>query len=603
VKHLKHSHTRAEMTPPEWLRVGAAVGRLVNKWSGREDVVAFVGPGAGNGSPACYNPVLSEVEVDVAQAFGRLTSPEDVGDLEERSQQYEFPKATGAIMHEAFHARYSLYDLAEAAKVLSPAEHRALMLLEESRIEAQGVADSPESLVFLRASAMELAIGDAEEQLAADGAVTADALATLVALVHGRVEAGILDDYEVTPILDLVDEKLGAPLVEKLRDITRRAQRHDAHRWPEPLYVLAREWAALVREAAEERGERPPGEPGGEEAGEQGGGGPGDAGLAGEILKALREAAEEVEVANHEGLTDQQTDEEWKQAVKDRKKGADEDLEKRKLAGRVFGSGTREAQIAGTYSVLQETRPPTGEERAAAVKVAALLEKAKYRDRDATEVASVVPPGRLRTRAVVQAAALRDRGVMTQAEPWRRTVRKQTDDPTLTVGVMVDISGSMSTAMEPMATTAWVMSEAVRRVQGRCAMVYYGNDVFATLAPGEHLRDVRVYTARDYTEKFDTAFRALDGSLNLLAGNGARLLVVVSDAQYTSVETAHARRWVAECERAGVAVLWLPFDSGEVASRVAGEAAVVAGVLDPVDAADRIGRAAAASLSRVGAAV
>ena len=602
MKHLKHSHTRAEMTPPEWLRVGAAVGRLVNKWSGREDVVAFVGPGAGNGAPACYNPMLGEVEVDVAQAFGRLTTPEEVGDLEERSQQYEFPKATGAIMHEAFHARYSLYDLAEAAKVLSPAEHNALMLLEESRIEAQGVADSPESLVFLRASAMELAIGDAEERLVVDGGTTADTLATLVALVHGRVDAGILEEDEVLAILDLVDAKLGATLVEKLRDIARRAQRHDAHRWPEPLYVLAREWAALVREAAEERGEGSPGDPGGEQADGQGGGGVGEAGLGEELLRALREAAEDVEVANHERLTDQQTDEEWRQAVKDRKKDADEALEKREIAGRVFGSSTREAQIAGTHSVLQETRPPTSEERVAAVKIATLLEKAKYRDRDATEIASVVPPGRLRTRAVVQAAALRDRGVMAQTEPWRRTVRRQTDDPTLTVGVMVDISGSMNAAMEPMATTAWVMSEAVRRVQGRCAMVYYGNDVFATLAPGEHLRDVRVYTATDHTEKFDTAFRALDGSLNLLNGDGARLLVVVSDGHYTGPETAHARRWVAECGRAGVAVLWLPFNSGEAASRVAGEVAVVAGVLDPVDAADQIGRAAAASLSRVGTA-
>jgi len=594
VKHLKHSHTRAEMTPPEWLRVGAAVGRLVNKWSGREDVVAFVGPGAGDGSPARYNPILAEVELDVAQAFGRRTTPEDVGDLEERSQQYEFPKATGAILHEAFHARYSLYDLAEAAKVLAPDEHKALMLLEESRIEAQGAADLPESVVFLRASAVELAIGDAEERLLG-GNVDAETLATLVGLVHGRVEAGILEEDEVLPILELVDANLGPALVEKLRGITRRAQRHDAHRWPEPLYELAREWAALVREAAEERGEKAPGQEGGQEGGDGGG-------IGEELLRALREAAEEVEVANHERLTDQQTDEEWEQVVKDRKKDADEARQNRELAERVFGSSTREGQIAATGSTLVETRAPSGGERAAAVKVATLLEKAKYRDRDATEIASVVPPGRLRTRAVVQAAALRDRGVMAQVEPWRRTVRRQTDDPTLTVGVMVDISGSMSSAMEPMATTAWVMSEAVRRVQGRCAMVYYGNDVFATLSPGEHLRDVRVYTARDHTEKFDAAFRALDGSLNLLSGNGARLLVVVSDGHYTAAETAHARRWITECERAGVAVLWLPFDSGGMASRIAGEAAVVAGTLDPVDAADRIGRAAAASLSRVGAA-
>jgi hypothetical protein len=132
-----------------------------------------------------------------------------------------------------------------------------------------------------------------------------------------------------------------------------------------------------------------------------------------------------------------------------------------------------------------------------------MMDKAKYRDRDATEISSVLPPGRLRTRSAVQAAAARSRGVLAPQEMWRRTVHKQTDDPTLSVGVMVDISGSMGSAMEPMASAAWIMSEAVRRVQGRAAMVYYGADVFATLKPGQHLTDVNVYNAPDGTEVFD----------------------------------------------------------------------------------------------------
>ena len=85
------------------------------------------------------------------------------------------------------------------------------------------------------------------------------------------------------------------------------------------------------------------------------------------------------------------------------------------------------------------------------------------------------------------------RGVRQEVAPFRKKVRKQTDEPTLTVGVMVDISGSMSSAMEPMASTAWIMSEAVRRVQGKTAMVYYGNEVFTTLKPGQHLGDVKVW--------------------------------------------------------------------------------------------------------------
>jgi Mg-chelatase subunit ChlD len=76
--------------------------------------------------------------------------------------------------------------------------------------------------------------------------------------------------------------------------------------------------------------------------------------------------------------------------------------------------------------------------------VATNLEKAKYRDRDVTEAVRSEPPGgRLRARAMVQGAAMRERGIMQQPEPWERKVRKQTDEPTLNVGVLVDISGSM----------------------------------------------------------------------------------------------------------------------------------------------------------------
>jgi len=126
--------------------------------------------------------------------------------------------------------------------------------------------------------------------------------------------------------------------------------------------------------------------------------------------------------------------------------------------------------------------------------------------------------------------------------------------------------------------------------------------VFATLKPGQHLSEVNTYTACDHTEKFDKAFRALDGGLNLLNGSGARLLVVVSDGQYTHDEQMKARKWVTQCADAGVAILWLPFDEGYYAKEIAkhGNAAVMSGVLDPVKAANEIGREAARVLTSVG---
>jgi len=233
------------------------------------------------------------------------------------------------------------------------------------------------------------------------------------------------------------------------------------------------------------------------------------------------------------------------------------------------------------------------------------LEKAKYRERSQTEVASILPPGRLRTRAVVQGAALKAQGSIKQVEAWRQTKRKHTDDPTLNVGVMVDISGSMRSAMQPMASTAWVLSEAVRRIQGRAGMVYFGQDVFATLKPGQHLTDVTVWTAADGTEEFGKGFKALDGAMNLSYGEGARMLVIVSDGHYRDDQRGEAKRLLAQADKDGVAILWLDFGAmGNYAKNIlrGTDAKIVAVAPDttPADIAIEIGKASAEALERVG---
>jgi hypothetical protein len=119
------------------------------------------------------------------------------------------------------------------------------------------------------------------------------------------------------------------------------------------------------------------------------------------------------------------------------------------------------------------------------------------------------------------------------------------------------------------------------------------------------LDQVNVYTAPDGTEKFDKAFKALDGGLNLLHGTGARLLVVVSDGCYTPRESENARRWLAECDRNGVAVLWLPFTEAyntHYAKDItrSTNAVLLADVRNPTDAALRIGAAAADALTKIG---
>ena len=586
--HLKTGETRAEATPTEWLRAGRTIGELANKWSLRNDIVAYVGPGAGGQAPACFAPTTAEVEVNVDVAFGFGVKPEEVERLNERKVQYEFPKGTGAIMHEAFHARFSRWSMPEAYKELKSDEYQALILLEESRIEFQGLKSMPNARPFLRACAMEIVIGDVKEDM--EKQTPTKSLTNLIGLVHARIDAGILEAHEVAVVMELVENQIPADVVEQLRTIALSAQAHELHDDATELYPLAIEWARIVRDLAKERGDEEGDNPLGEALKK----------MLSDVIDAMEEASDEISASNFGELADQEQLEDMKEEVKAKADDAKEEQENREVAKDVFSKSSG-AGSTKSHSELVEVRSPNADELVAAVTIGQWLEKAKYRERDEHEIASILPPGRLRTRAIVQNAALKSRGVNQQVEAFRKTVRKHTDDPTLHVGVMVDISGSMGSAMKPMATTAWVMSEAVNRIQGECAMVYFGNDVFPVLKAGQRLKEVSVYSASDGTEKFDKAFSALDGALNLLHGNGARLLVIVSDGQYTSDESQKAREVIAKCEAAGVAILWLPFDDGAGADRLANNYAEVnREISNPAQAAETIGRAAERVMTRIG---
>jgi hypothetical protein len=325
-------------------------------------------------------------------------------------------------------------------------------------------------------------------------------------------------------------------------------------------------------------------------------------------MDALKEDEGNTALAVGDELSDQQTSEDYQEQAKARSASAKSEARDKNNADKTFVS-TGPGAGAKTSSKLRERRAPNSGERTAAVKLGGLLDKAKYRDRVEIRGTAVTPPGRLRTRALIQNRAMKENGVHATVEPWRRTVRKNTEDPTLKVGVLVDISGSMGSAMEPMASTAWVLSEAVRRIQGRAAMVYYGESVFATLKPGQHLDQVTVYTAPDGTEKFDEAASALNGAMNLTGGVGARLMVVVSDGIYTDPQTAKAKEWVKRMTDNGVGVVWLTENGssqyayyGTGASHIckgtSAELVLVDG-MDVTKATDLIGKAAIRALARV----
>lgn len=591
--HTSRLATRTSATPPAWLKVCSQIGEQANAWANRHDLAVYGGEDAGMGQAlACFIHDTAEIEISLPVAFGKATTPEMVGDLRERRNQYDFPEAVGVILHEAFHARYSDWNY-DTLNALDPKVSDAFMLLEEARIEGRAIYHFPENALFLRASAMGLSFAEAEESM--EGKTKTGAFAHLSALTLARVDAGVLDDFDVANLERLILANLGEPTLDKLRAIWQEFQTLNVSQITRGI-ELAEAWLDAIRERAIEQGENPDEDEQGEAMAQA------LAEAMAEIMDALSEAMGDVASDNADALAEQEQDEQRKQEAKAKSSASEEKSSREEKASKVFSANSGQPTGSGSHSRLHATRKPEGVERAGAVKLAQMLEKAKYVERSVTEIDSVIPQGRLRPRALVQKKALESKGVRSDLPTWRATKRKHTDDPELSIGVMVDISGSMGSAMGSMASIAWILSEAGRRVQAKTAMVYFGSGVFPTLKVGQHLPEVKVFTAPDGTEEFEQGYKALDGTLGLTFGSGVRLLVVVSDGHFRHDQETAMDKAIAECERAGVGVLWITPQEcmAGVESRLASTHAEHLRATDTSTIAMAIGNSASKALARIG---
>ena len=563
VKGKSRLTTRTSTTNPEWLRVCSQIGRLVNDWSWRSDLAVYGGEDSAEGQAvAAYYAEIAEIEINLPKAFGTATNPATIGNFYERGTQYEFPMTTGIVYHEALHARHTNWDFEILKEQLDNTEGQAFMLLEESRIEARGVIEKPENKLFLRASALEMALEEVnEETLSKLGGETWQ-VAQLAGLSLARYDARVLERDDVIEIYKSVVAILGEKLYQDLRSIWSEFQTLTV-KDQERAMELAKKWVELLREADPE-GEPQSGSAFEESEGESGEGeGEGESGesespssAVQKLLDKMSESALNAELSANDQLADQQTKEKWDEESKARQSEAQKKNQKQSEAKKIFDKHNNETG-SGSSSTVHERRVPTGAERASAVSIAKSLEKAKYRERSVHTRKTQLPQGKLVMRNAIQNRALESMGKRGELPEWKHKTRKHTDDPTLRLGVMVDISGSMGSAMEAMGQTAWILSEAGRRIQAKTAMVYYGSGVFPTLRVGQRLPEVTIYTAPDGTEKFHEAWQALDGELGLTFGDGVRMLVIVSDGQYTPKQRELAVKALTECRQAGVAVLWI----------------------------------------------
>lgn len=203
-------------------------------------------------------------------------------------------------------------------------------------------------------------------------------------------------------------------------------------------------------------------------------------------------------------------------------------------------------------------RKPSPEERKAATRLARALRQVTYPDRAKVKTRSAQPPGRVAMRGARDAYAQRQMRVAQTAEPFVVKRREKTVHTQIRVGIGCDISGSMSSAQEPLAVARWVLADALHQVNGEVATVLYGNQPHGIQAPRERQQAIEIYHANGSSEDYVGGFSMLDAALDLIDGDGARLLVMITDGHFVRSDAVeYAETTMDMCRRAGVAVIWV----------------------------------------------
>ncbi|MFD3596344.1 hypothetical protein ACFWU5_26790 [Nocardia sp. NPDC058640] len=515
--------TTAPTPPPAatgWETLSAAFTEEAPSIADRDDLIVTIAPGAAHGHPAVFMTHSAAIEID----GDRLRIDPATARPERNSDRTRYAAVWGAFVHECAHAAHSRWT---APPIANPAVVQAALLLEESRIEGNHIRRRPDDRHWLRASAIEIVIGDTGgADAAAHIPATAFAAANNAALILGRVDAGILEPDEGAPVAAACETILGPDTLAELRAIWQQAHTVTDDDTTTML-ELGQRWLDLI-------GPDPHADP--EPASI----------LSGAIGETVARIV--AELAGHAIAPDPAEEAEGRARAE-----ATRVRETETVARGVFGKDT-----SSSY-----TRPPTDEERTAARVLARALSAASGRERATVTTTSALPPGRLRMRGVLAREAQRAAGAMPTAEPFTRTTRKTIPVPPLRVGIACDISGSMSAYAEPVASAAWIIANAadLATLPAESATVTFGRHVRAITRPGVTPTKVTGFKSRDNWEALDRAVDALDGALGLSRRENTRLLVIISDGMFVGKGMRRAgQQRIDRLRAAGCAVLWLVTD-------------------------------------------
>lgn len=533
----------------DWAQLSEHYTELAEARSPRKDLNVICAPEAALGHPGYYMPATARIALD-----GKIlpASPENL-DTDNQEHFSALSALQGVFVHELGHAVHT----DSMREAIEGEEAKASTLLEEIRMEARTIEDRDKDAVWLRAASQQLILKGEMGQAAPQTKAQA---AQIAVLTEGRVAAGSLKPEDVTDVSKVLDQIFEPEERKELQEILQGAvEVRDGE--CEKMTDLGKR----LRELA--------GEPqGGAGFGQGGEGGEESAALSPEQAEALSEAAQAAaDNAASEAATELVHDAEGAQvdqAVEgvDEKEGGDEPNQRGGL-----GAPSGEAM----HATLREADKP---ERRARLKLSELLKRARFRDRDKTKIRSQIPPGRLKVREAVRGSAEQAMGRMPTAKPWRKTRRRQVDQPKLRVGVVVDVSGSMDSVIPTVSSTMWVVANAVHDAGGKAAGYSFGDSWNTVVDADKPPRQVTSFGHGGGTMNPGYAIQQADQDLDL-SFPGPRILVIVSDGAWASTTSGDlADQELERLMALGVAVLLVNVDFDPVphpASRVC--------VLDSVD--------------------
>jgi hypothetical protein len=454
----------------------------------------------------------------------------------------------GVALHETLHAKHTKRWAIEHDIALSESEDpgdRQLAidrrLLEEPRMEAHGVRDFPSDSLrgrFVR-RALQAAVVDvilpafAEHVLASRAAGVApgrDLAARSTAYLQARTLYGVLDSGVLDPLRAVWERVLGRD------DLAALDQLYASVIWIpdgelERLDAAAERYREIVGEP-----ELPPdaagcGEPnssGEHRAGAAEGESAGDTGSP----RSLADALEQAIAAARDGQLEQlDHDIELGQVLRDAAAGGQGESK----LGRGRGTGLP----TGRMPDRGVDRPPYPDEVQQARRYANRLRRAMTVG--TRQIDKRTPGGRFDGRAYARGRAEQAAGRPVTAYPWRiiRQVTAPIQEPH--VGLIIDTSGSMAAYEYALGPIAWIITDGLRQVGGRCATALFGNSAELLADGSRPLPLVPEIRTGGGTAFAGDAIELVSDQLEMTNPRRPRFVYVLSDGGWADTQTGVER--------------------------------------------------------------